>query len=189
MQRSEILNSVRADKMYELVLNEEHLTLVMTRAIKLCHHRLFIASADVKDMHLPEGKGSDSIVQLFRSLSKRSVEIQLLHGGVPSGPFIEELKEGMPATLCMRRCPRMHAKAVIVDGTHMYLGSANLTGAGLGAKGPRRRNFEAGIWTDEVTLIDSVIDMLIGVWNGNHCRDCGRKPHCPVPLEEPLLNQ
>ena len=87
----------------------------------------------------------------------------------------------------MRRCPRVHVKAVIVDGLGMYLGSANLTGAGLGAKSPRRRNFEAGIWTDELSLIDPVADMLEGIWSGRECPDCGRHEYCPVPLEEPDL--
>ena len=88
----------------------------------------------------------------------------------------------------MRRCPRIHAKAVIVDGRRMYLGSANLTGAGLGAKSPRRRNFEAGIWTDDLSQIDPVADMLEGIWSGRECPDCGRRDYCPVPLEEPHLS-
>ena len=67
----------------------------------------------------------------------------------------------------------------------MYLGSANLTGAGLGAKSQRRRNFEAGIWTDELRLIDPVTDMLDSIWTGRQCESCGRKEHCPVPLEGP----
>ncbi|MCK4626834.1 MAG: phospholipase, partial [Phycisphaerae bacterium] len=69
----------------------------------------------------------------------------------------------------------------------MYVGSANLTGAGLGAKSSRRRNFEAGVWTDELALIDPVADMLDEIWTGAHCDDCDRKDHCPVPLEEPEL--
>ena len=44
-------------------------------------------------------------------------------------------------------CPRAHFKSVIVDGKIAYSGSANLTGAGLGAKGKDRRNFEGGILT------------------------------------------
>ena len=87
----------------------------------------------------------------------------------------------------MRCCPRVHVKAVIADGRWRYLGSANLTGAGLGAKAARRRNFEAGIWTDDLALIDTIADMLDKIWTGTQCLDCGRKQHCPVPLEEPHL--
>lgn len=184
-----------------LVLNDEHLAGALGEALAACRHRLFIATADVKDLHvtlaIPEKTASArprrgmprprSIVDVFRALGKAGIETRLLHSGVPSGPFLAELKAGIPHGLIMRRCPRVHAKAVITDGRLMYLGSANLTGAGLGAKSARRRNFEAGIWTDELSLIDPMLDMLDSIWRGHQCDDCGRKPHCPVPLEEPRL--
>lgn len=194
--------------MIRLILNDEHLAGALGEALAVCRHRLFICTADVKDVHMTihtrqaqkadEGMNrvkrpkrgrlrAQSIMMVFRGLAKEGIEIRLLHGGIPSGPFLAELKEGIPKGLILRRCPRMHAKAVIADGRLMYLGSANLTGAGLGAKSARRRNFEAGIWTDELPLIDPVLDMLDGVWNGSECEKCGRKEHCPVPLEEPRL--
>jgi hypothetical protein len=179
--------------MIRLVLNDEHLWGVLEEAFAGCRHRLFLATADVKDLHLPapggrRGRGaSRTILDVFQELSDRGVEIHLLHGGVPSGPFLADLKRGQPGRLTMRRCARVHAKTVIADGRWMYLGSANLTGAGLGAKSAARRNFEAGIVTDETALIDPVADMLAGVFAGGQCPSCGRKEHCPVPLEEPDL--
>jgi len=174
--------------MTRLILNREHLEGVLGEALRACRHRLFIATANVKDLHVPAAGGrARSIVDVFDELSDRGVEVRLLHSGVPSGPFLERLRAGVPENLTMRRCPRVHAKAVIADGRAMYLGSANLTGAGLGAKSAGRRNFEAGVWTDEVSLIDAVTDMLDGIWNGGQCGDCGRKEHCPEPLEEPSL--
>jgi len=165
---------------------------VLGEALRCCRHRLFIATADVKDLHVPSakrpgGRAARSILAVFEELSRRSVEVRLLHSGVPSGPFLDRLKRSVPATLTMRRCPRAHIKAVIADGRWMYLGSANLTGAGLGAKSPRRRNFEGGIWTDEMGLIDPVVDMIDAIWEGSECGNCGRRDHCPVPLEEPQL--
>jgi hypothetical protein len=186
--------------MIQLILNDEHMAGALGEALAACRYRLFICTADVKDVYVPiqarrPGKAGDrpkrgwqraqSILEVFRGLSKAGIEVRLLHSGVPSGPFLAELKEGIPKGLIMRRCPRVHAKAVIADGRLMYLGSANLTGAGLGAKSARRRNFEAGIWTDELPLIDPVLDMLDGVFSGRQCEDCGRKEHCPVPLEGP----
>ena len=174
--------------MIRIVLNRDHLEDVLTEALKGCRHRLFIATANVKDLHMPVGAGrARSILEVFDELSTRGVEVRLLHSSVPSGPLLRRLKQHVPDNLIMRRCPRVHAKAVIADGRMMYLGSANLTGAGLGAKSERRRNFEAGVWTDEVALIDPVADMLDRIWTGARCRDCGRKDHCPVPLEEPAL--
>jgi len=177
--------------MLRLILNHEHLVGALTEALQTCRHRLFICTADVKDLYLPSSRGGrrdgQSILQAFEEVSAKGVEIRLLHSSVPSGPFLAELKKGVPANLTMRRCVRVHAKAIIVDGRRMYLGSANLTGAGLGAKSPRRRNFEAGIWTDQVDLIDPVLDMLDEIWNSAHCKGCGRKDYCPIPLEEPAL--
>ena len=155
-------------------------------------HRLFIATANLKDVHLPSpGKSgrASSLIELLKKKANEGIEIRILHSGIPSGAVLERLRQGLPANLTMKRCPRVHAKAIIVDGRYMYLGSANFTGAGLGAKSKRRRNFEAGIWTDDLSLIDPVADMLEDVWSGGLCEDCGRHEHCPVPLEEPDLAQ
>lgn len=175
--------------MIRIILNEEHFGLVLKEAINNCRHRLFIATADLKDVHLrPSGRRrARSVFEALGKLADRQVLVRILHSGIPSGPLLERLKKAIPNGLTMRRCTRTHTKAVIVDGRSMYLGSANLTGAGLGAKSPTRRNFEAGIWTDEVELIDQVLEMLEDVWSGQQCPTCGRRDHCPVPLEEPQL--
>ncbi len=39
---------------------------------------------------------------------------------------------------------------MIFDWREAYVGSANLTGAGIGMKGENKRNFEAGILTDHL---------------------------------------
>ena len=128
------------------------------------------------------GKG-----EVFRRLAARGVEIRLLHAGTPSSAALRELKRALPTGLTIRRCPRLHAKAVVVDCAAMYLGSANLTGAGLGAKADGRRNFEMGVWTRSPALIDSVLDQFNTLWEGRHCPGCKLKDVCPVPLEEPEL--
>jgi hypothetical protein len=69
----------------------------------------------------------------------------------------------------------------------MYLGSANLTGAGLGAKADGKRNFELGVWTESPQMIDAVQDHFNRLWEGRECTSCKRKDICPVPLEEPEL--
>lgn len=173
--------------MVQVILNDGHLDGVLGEALATCRRRLFISTADLKDVHIPQpgARRARSLLKLLTAMADRGIEIHLLHSGVPSGPALQELKADRPASFVIRRCMRIHAKAVIVDGRQMYLGSANLTGAGLGAKSARRRNFEAGLWTDQVDLIDPVLDMLEGVFSGDRCADCGRREHCPVPLEEP----
>ena len=141
-----------------------------------------------------KGAKARSVVEMFRALANKGVEIRIMHAGTPSGPALVELKkisaaegEAGGGKLTIRRCPRLHAKAVVVDARAMYLGSANLTGAGLGAKGAEKRNFEIGIWTEAAALIEGVMEEFNGLWEGERCRRCRRKDVCPVPLEDPEL--
>lgn len=173
----------------ELVRGNEHFRRVVLEGICRARVSIDIMTADFKAMLVPEGAGgrARSIVEVFRQLASKAVEIRLLHAGVPSSAALRELKRELPGGLSIRRCPRLHAKAVIIDSTSMYLGSANLTGAGLGAKGQMRRNFELGVWTQAAGMIDAVCEEFNTLWEGRPCAGCGRREICPVPLEEPRL--
>jgi phosphatidylserine/phosphatidylglycerophosphate/cardiolipin synthase-like enzyme len=83
----------------------------------------------------------------------------------------------------MRLCPRVHLKAVMVDGAFLYLGSANFTGAGLGAKGAGRRNFELGFVTDDALMLDEVQELFDRIWTGRECAACKLRSECPKPLD------
>lgn len=172
----------------ELVVNEEHFSRIVVDGICAAEVSVDILTADLKAMLVPDGsRRARSIVQVLRSLAQKGVEVRLLHAGVPSAPALAEMKRALPRGLTIRRCPRLHAKAIIIDARQMYLGSANLTGAGLGAKADGRRNFELGIWTESPGLIDSVLEEFNTLWEGHLCKGCGRRDVCPVPLEEPAL--
>jgi phosphatidylserine/phosphatidylglycerophosphate/cardiolipin synthase-like enzyme len=184
----------------EFVANAAHFTRIVRSGICAARTSVDIMTADFKAMLVPDesvistgsrgrGRRNDarSIVEVFRDLAARGVEIRLLHAGTPSSAALRELKQSLPANLTIRRCPRLHAKAVIVDARGMYLGSANLTGAGLGAKADGRRNFELGVWTESAALIDAVLEHFNDLWEGRDCKSCKRKDVCPVPLEEPAL--
>ncbi len=168
----------------ELVVDDGHFQRIVREGILKAEVSLEIMTADFKAMLVPKDRArAESIIEVFRRLADKGVEIRLLHAGTPSGPALRELKRRLPRGLTIRRCPRLHAKAVIVDSSAMYLGSANLTGAGLGAKGQGRRNFELGIWTRSEPLIESVQEQFNRLWEGDRCRNCRRKAVCPVPLE------
>ncbi|MEO1237777.1 MAG: phospholipase D-like domain-containing protein [Planctomycetota bacterium] len=176
----------------ELVFDEQHADRVVREGMLRARVSLDIATADFKAMLAPTASGerdAPSIVEHFVRLADRGVEVRVLHAGVPSGPALRELKQAATPErgLTIRRCPRLHAKAVVVDARWLYLGSANLTGAGLGFKGPTRRNFEWGVVSRSSTLIDAVLGRFNTLWEGDHCAGCGRRDVCPVPLEEPRL--
>lgn len=75
-------------------------------------------------------------------------------------------------------CPRVHFKLIIMDLECAYIGSANLTGAGIGMKSEHRRNFEAGILTTDPALVASAIEQFDDIWMGRYCPLCGRKKFC-----------
>ena len=79
-------------------------------------------------------------------------------------------------------CPRVHFKLIIMDMKICYVGSANLTGAGMGMKSANRRNFEAGIMTDSPEIVDAAIEEFDKVWRGSECKKCQRKKFCPDPI-------
>ena len=79
-------------------------------------------------------------------------------------------------------CPRVHFKIIVIDAAFAYIGSANLTGAGMGMKSSVRRNFEAGIFTDEAALVEAAMEQFDSVWRGDHCKICGRREYCPDPI-------
>jgi phosphatidylserine/phosphatidylglycerophosphate/cardiolipin synthase-like enzyme len=173
----------------QLVIDGGHFQKIVIDGLLKAQVSIDVMTADFKAMLVPDNltRRARSIVQIFRQLANRGVEIRLLHAGVPSSAALRELKQELPSRLTIRRCPRLHAKAVIIDANRMYLGSANLTGAGLGAKADGRRNFEIGIWTESTPLIDAALEQFDALWEGHRCRACKRHDICPVPLEEPKL--
>ncbi|MBC7785068.1 MAG: phospholipase D family protein [Burkholderiales bacterium] len=174
----------------QLIIDAAHFTTVVQQGMCQARVSIDIMTADFKAMLVPTAmRGrAKSIVEIFRKLADKGVEIRILHAGVPSEAALLELKRALPVGLTIRRCPRLHSKAIIIDATQLYLGSANLTGAGLGAKADGRRNFEMGIWTSDTTLIDQVSTQFNALWEARQCPTCKRRDVCPVPLEEPRLS-
>lgn len=173
----------------ELIVDGGHLQRVVYEGMLKAKVSLDVATADFKAMLIPYGqRAARSVVAEFMRMADRGVEIRVLHSGIPSSAALAELRGTMPAGLTIRRCPRLHSKLVIVDCNAMYLGSANLTGAGLGAKGAQRRNFEMGVWSRSTVLIDAALQQFNALWESERCTDCGRHDICPVPLEEPMLS-
>ncbi|MFH1717662.1 MAG: phospholipase D family protein [Planctomycetota bacterium] len=141
---------------------------------------VWIATADLKDLHVDKGGRMVPFLEILSDLVKKRVEVRLLHAKEPGPAFRKDfdrypnLIKGMERILC----PRVHLKAVIIDGGFAYTGSANLTGAGMGAKSEHKRNFESGIITDDEAIVGQVMEQFDAIWTGNHCPKCGRKKFC-----------
>jgi phosphatidylserine/phosphatidylglycerophosphate/cardiolipin synthase-like enzyme len=179
----------------DLIVDRRHYDEVVRRALSETRVSLWIATANLKDVHVEAPIGSVarargrfiSITDHFQSLSRAGVEIRILHGALPSRPFRDALQKSRPASSQkkaeLRHCPRVHLKMIVVDGAYLYLGSANFTGAGLGARGDGRRNFEMGLATDDDLLLDSAQQRFDRIWSGRECGSCKLRALCPRPLD------
>ncbi len=153
---------------------------VICGAIPKARRFLWLATADLKDLHVHGPGGMVPFLQTLSDLVRRNVEIRLLHAKEPGPAFRRDFDRypGLSKGLERMLCPRVHLKCAVVDGTYAYTGSANLTGAGVGAKSTRRRNFEAGIVTTDPMIVDQIMEQFDGIWRGSHCPDCDRKAYC-----------
>lgn len=169
-----------------LVLNEATYQLVLKELVMEARRLLWIVTADIKDLYIEDGKDFVPFLKVLADKLREGVEIRLVHAKEPGPRFREDFDrfpelveaEGFERILC----PRMHMKCVIADGRKAYVGSANLTGAGMGAKSPHRRNFEAGVVTEERETIGELMMFLDAFYLGDHCVKCQRREVCPDPI-------
>ena len=160
-------------------------------AVRQARRSIWIATANLKELMVESGGRSrrsryHSILQDFDRLASEGVDIRILHASTPSRPFRDRFDQ-FPALVAggidLRMCPRTHLKTVIVDAELAYVGSANWTGAGLGAKGVGRRNFELGFTTTDELLIDELQSVFKTIWNGDPCEGCKLRDRCELPLD------
>jgi phosphatidylserine/phosphatidylglycerophosphate/cardiolipin synthase-like enzyme len=177
-----------------LVVDADHyerVTLALTRA----RVSVWISTANLKQLLVQAPIGTRArarnryvpILETLQGLVERGVQVRILHAAAPSRPFREELdrrRRALPRPRFeMRMCPRVHLKMIAVDGASLYLGSANFTGAGLGAKSEGRRNFEMGILTDDEWLLDQAQGRFDRIWRGAECGACRLRAQCPAPID------
>lgn len=141
---------------------------------------VWIATSDLKDLYVDKRGKMVPFLEILSDLVGKRIEIRLLHAKEPGVAFRRDFDKYPNLINGMERilCPRVHLKAVVIDGDFAYTGSANLTGAGMGAKSEHKRNFEAGIITDEVTIVGKVMEQFDNIWSGTHCGPCKRKKFC-----------
>lgn len=162
------------------IQNEQHYKDVLSKASSV-QESLWIGTADIKDLYV----GDAPFLGVLADLVKRGVDVRLIHAKEPGPIFREEFDRYPVLVKKLERelCPRVHFKMMIFDYREAYIGSANLTGAGIGAKGANKRNFEAGILTDDPGILDACTEQFDSVWTGKHCKECLRRDVCGAPIE------
>lgn len=174
---------ISKNEQFLYISNESHYEQVIER-IKTVNKTLWIGTADIKDLYVKDGRGTKPLLEVLSDLAKRGVEIRLIHAKEPGPAFRQDfdkypaLIDGMERVLC----PRVHFKIIIFDLKTAYVGSANLTGAGLGMKGENTRNFEAGVLSSNKDFVKNATEQFDSVWMGAHCKGCRRKEFCGDPI-------
>ena len=161
------------------VQDEAHYAEVLLRAREV-KQTLWIGTADLKDVFVMRGKRARPFLGELADLIERGVSVRLIHAKEPGPNFRKDFDRYPILTTGLERvlCPRVHFKLLIFDLKTAYIGSANLTGAGIGMKSDGKRNFEAGIWTDDPQLVAAAVAQFDSVWMGAHCDACRRKAFC-----------
>ena len=169
--------------MFTYTSNSAHYKEVLSR-VQSVKHMLWLGTADIKDLYVEVGNDKKPFLALVAQLIRRGVEVRLIHAKEPGPNFREDfdrfpiLYDGLERVLC----PRVHFKMMVFDGKESYIGSANLTGAGIGMKGDGTRNFEAGILTDEPEIVEQAMNQFDEVWIGKYCKTCKRRDFCSDPI-------
>ena len=174
--------------MIQFISDIDHYKVVLEK-VRSAKSLLWIGTADIKDLYIKSGKGTEPFLSVLSHLIKQGVDVRLIHAKEPGQAFREDFDKYPVLKTMLERvlCPRVHFKIIIIDGQFVYIGSANLTGAGMGMKSSNKRNFEAGIFTNDTNLVESSMEQFDSVWRGDHCKKCGRKDFCADPIIKDLL--
>lgn len=169
--------------MYTYISDTSHFKEVLSRVLSV-KHLLWIGTADIKDLYVEIGKEKKPFLALIAQLIRKGVEVRLIHAKEPGPNFREDFDKYPVLYDRLERvlCPRVHFKMIVFDGKQAYIGSANLTGAGIGMKTDNKRNFEAVILTDAPEIVEKAMNQFDEVWIGKHCKKCKRREFCPDPI-------
>ncbi len=165
----------------KFIENEEIHTQVFENMLERANLSVLIATANLKNVHVKKKMKYISIAHLFRELCDRDVYVSLLFSSEPSSSFLDEVNKlelDSHANFFLAKCPRVHFKCVIVDEKIAYMGSGNLTGAGIGAKSQHKRNFEMGFLIEDSAVIERILSTYTRIIEKSECPSCKLRKYC-----------
>ena len=178
-----VTKRLHADIPTTLISDREHYEFLIGN-IRKAKRSVLLSTANVKRFSIGETEAkasSESFLDILDSLANSGVDIRIICSS-PSRGFLEEM-EGHEDLMndphfTFKTCRRCHMKMVIIDSEIIYIGSANITAAGMGPRIDTRRNFEAGMISSDVNLVEQGIDIFEEGWSKKRCNSCYYKSEC-----------
>ena len=116
--------------MTKFLSNREIYESVICGIVPEVRERLWIATADIKDMYVPPvhamrdtearrgGREMVPFLEVLDGLVKRGIEVRLIHAKEPGPNWREDFDRypGLCSGMERMLCPRVHFKCVIADG-------------------------------------------------------------------------
>ena len=166
------INNDVQEKTTRLIINDSHYDEVVKR---ICNAKSSIKmmTANFKRFRLkPTAKqgvyynDGTPFIEYLMNKAVHGVAVQIICSN-PSDSFTKEWQEyyqqmGNPVLFEYKFSDRNHAKVYIIDDEIAYIGSANVTKAGIRQLTPG--NYEAGILTDDPELVSSVKEFFSMIW-------------------------
>lgn len=144
---------------------------ILYNALMEVERSLCIATADLKNLYI----NGVRILEIFKVLMERGVKIRVLCSS-PRSSILDAMPEyidkSAKGSFKMKVCSRNHMKMFVFDWATAYIGSANLTNAAMGGRNKQQRNFEAGIFTDDETLVTRMKGHFDEAWSKRSCEQC-----------------
>lgn len=178
-----VTKRLHADIPTTLISDREHYEFLIGN-IRKAKRSVLLSTANVKRFSIGETEAkasSESFLDILDSLANSGVDIRIICSS-PSRGFLEEM-EGHEDLMnnphfTFKTCRRCHMKMVIIDSEIIYIGSANITAAGMGPRIDTRRNFEAGMISSDNNLVEQGIDIFEEGWSKKRCSSCYYKDEC-----------
>lgn len=137
---------------------------------------VYITTGSLKKLQLTSTSNPNQKIQFLNYLdnkAKSGIDIRLIYSSESQTmrEIMDMSEDGKGIEL--QQCFNNHSKIIIIDNTFLFVGSANITTAGLGQIDEESGNFESGIITNHKDLIATALeDFMRMYFPQEHCKKC-----------------
>ena len=109
--------------MMEILSNEQIYEKLILQTIPKARKYIWIATADIKDMYVKNGKRMIPFLNILGDFIKEGILVRIIHAKEPGVNFRTDFDKNPVLIKNLERmlCPRNHLKLVIIDGKYAFM--------------------------------------------------------------------